>query len=39
MAANGLEQFGRDLRGYLKTVPREMGQAVVEESADNFRCL
>ena len=35
--ANDLEQFGRNLRGYLKTVPREIGRAVVLESADNFR--
>lgn len=35
--SSGLEQFGRDLRGYLRTVPREMGKAVVAESADNFR--
>jgi phage gpG-like protein len=37
MSQNGLEQFGRDLRGYLKTLPREIGRAVVQESADNFR--
>jgi len=37
MASNDLEQFGRDLRGYLKKLPREMGRAVVQESADNFR--
>ena len=35
--SNALEQFGRNLRGYLKSVPREMGRAVVQESADNFR--
>lgn len=37
MSQDGLAQFGKDLRGYLKTVPREMGKAVVAESADNFR--
>ncbi len=35
--SNGLEQFGRDLRSYLKTVPQVLGRAVMQESADNFR--
>ncbi|QKG56990.1 phage virion morphogenesis protein [Hymenobacter sp. BRD128] len=35
--SNDLERFGQQLRGYLRTVPREMGKAVVLESADNFR--
>ena len=35
--SNGLEQFGKELRGYLKTVPKLLGRAVVQESADNFR--
>ena len=35
--SSGLEQFGRDLRGYLRTLPRVIGIAVVAESADNFR--
>lgn len=35
--SNDLERFGSDLRGYLKTVPREMGRAVAQEAADNFR--
>lgn len=35
--SNDLERFGQQLRGYLKTLPREMGKAVVLESADNFR--
>ncbi|AWM31346.1 phage virion morphogenesis protein [Hymenobacter nivis] len=35
--SNGLERFGQQLRGYLRTLPREMGKAVVAESADNFR--
>ncbi|MBO2009187.1 phage virion morphogenesis protein [Hymenobacter negativus] len=34
---NDLERFGSNLRGYLKTVPREMGRVVVQESAENFR--
>ena len=37
MAGNDLERFGRELRGYLRKLPREMGRAVVAESADNFR--
>jgi phage gpG-like protein len=35
--SNDLERFGRELHSYLKTVPRLMGKAVVQESADNFR--
>ncbi|MDO7877365.1 phage virion morphogenesis protein [Hymenobacter sp. ASUV-10] len=35
--SNGLEQFGKELRSYLKTVPKLLGRAVVQESADNFR--
>ena len=37
MSADPLKQFAADLRGYLKKVPREIGRAVVQESADNFR--
>lgn len=32
-----LDQFGKDLRAYLKTVPREIGKAVLLETSDNFR--
>jgi|GEM_PF-5997741 len=32
-----LEEFGRNLRSYLKTVPKMMGRVVVQESADNFK--
>ena len=34
---NDLARFGQQLRAYLLTVPRLMGRAVVQESADNFR--
>ena len=37
MSADNLQRFGQQLRGYLKTVPREMGLAVVAEAANNFR--
>ena len=37
MSADNLQRFGQQLRGYLKTVPRAMGIAVVAEAADNFR--
>ena len=37
MSSNGLEEFGKALRSYLKTVHKVLGRAVVQESADNFR--
>jgi phage gpG-like protein len=37
MSQDALKQFRTALRGYLKKLPREMGKAVVLESADNFR--
>ena len=37
MSQDALQQFSRDLRAYLKTVPRVLGQTVVQESAENFR--
>ncbi len=37
MSADPLKQFGTALRGYLRTLPKAMGKAVVQESADNFR--
>ena len=37
MSTDNLQRFGQQLRGYLATVPRAMGIAVVEEAANNFR--
>lgn len=37
MDLSELTNFQQALRRYLKTVPGEMGRAVVAESADNFR--
>lgn len=37
MGAEGLAQFRRDLHAYVAKLPREIGRAVVQESADNFR--
>ncbi len=37
MSQDALKQFRQDLRTYLKKLPRELGKAVVLESADNFR--
>jgi phage gpG-like protein len=37
MSTDPLKQFKQELRSYLKTVPRLMGRAVLEEAAANFR--
>lgn len=37
MSQDALKQFGTALRGYLKKLPREIGKAVVLETANNFR--